>query len=141
MLMTVPIWDVAAALVDARLARVSFWTLALGLACAVPAALAGIWDANRVKRGTRAADALTNHILFVVAALVLFGSALELRMKTGDEPNSTLFAFVLPIAGALVLAIGGFFGAELVYSHGIGLRRSVESDEGMPSSPASSSRA
>jgi uncharacterized membrane protein len=99
--------------------RFAAWLMALGLATAVVAMAAGLYDFRRLT------EALVPHALRHMGAMALavlgYGVALYLRRASLAEAIETpLASSAVAIASALVLAFGGWLGGELVYRHGAG---------------------
>ncbi len=95
------------------------WLMAGGLASAVLAMAAGLYDL-RLLDDAQATHA-SRHMLVMAAAWLGFAVALYLRrnvLATGAEPPTA--SVVLALASAAVLAVGGWLGGELVYRHGAG---------------------
>jgi uncharacterized membrane protein len=93
--------------------------IALGLAAALPAMAAGLWDFRRLDE-TQVPHAL-RHMGAVAAAWLGYGVALYLRRDTlvdGTEP--ALASIAVGCASAAVLGFGGWLGGELVYRYGAG---------------------
>jgi uncharacterized membrane protein len=92
------------------------WLMAGGLASALPAMAAGLYDLRLLDdaQATRA----TRHMLLMVVAWLGFAVALYLRrnvLGAGAEPPTA--SVVLALASAVALAFGGWLGGELVYRH------------------------
>lgn len=95
------------------------WLMAGGLATALLAMAAGLYDFRRLT------DAQVPYALYHTAAMATawlgFATALYLRrnvLAAGAEPPTA--SIVLALASAVVLAVGGWLGGELVYRHGAG---------------------
>jgi uncharacterized membrane protein len=124
LLVTVPLWDIASLVRGSVFQSVALWTLGAGLAASLPAVATGVLDMRRVAPGTPASESLARHLIFVVSALSVFGVSLALRLV---PPAGFLWGAVASgLVGVTLLAFGGFHGAELVYTHRVGLRRSTE---------------
>lgn len=100
-------------------ATASRWLLALGIAFAALAAVAGLTDYLGSERIRRLTDAF-KHMLANVTAVVLEVANLFLRLNNDDFIRST----GLYISGLVVLILlySGWKGGELVYRHGVGVR-------------------
>jgi uncharacterized membrane protein len=85
--------------------------LIAGLIAAVPAALTGLIDSTGVPRTKEAERALTRHLTLMLAALTAYGAVLLVR---------GVWAIAISALGALLLAIGGWYGGELTYRHRAG---------------------
>jgi uncharacterized membrane protein len=116
------LWDaLGLARQEARWADFAFWSIAAGLASAVPAAVAGFVDYVRLEGDDSAGRAGLYHMAFMLCAAGFFGFSLLVRMRvfpgTGDGA-----AIACDIGGFALLALGGWFGGELVFGHGVGVR-------------------
>lgn len=120
--------------------RVSFWTLAAGLVTAVPAVATGFPDFLALVRGPdssgaseRAADVAVYHLMTMLAAASAYAGSLLARGGPGPPEGSRLaWALALAGAGVLLLAVGGWLGGDLVYGHGVGIRRAPDPASGPP---------
>jgi uncharacterized membrane protein len=99
------------------LSHMSNWLLAIGLAFAALAAVAGLTDFFGDKR-IQGADAI-KHMLANVLAVVLELANLLLRYHNPDFIPST----GIYISGVVVLILlySGWKGGDLVYRHGVGV--------------------
>jgi uncharacterized membrane protein len=102
---------------DTAIAPYTIWVLAIGLAVAALAAVAGLTDFFGDKR-IQVADAV-KHMLANVTAVVLELVNLILRWNNPEFTAST----GVYISGlvVLILAYSGWLGGKLVYKHGIGV--------------------
>lgn len=94
----------------------------LGLAVALPAMTAGLVDAARLE-GEAEATALRHMILMGVAAAAYLGSALGHFAAGGFAARPPLIAGALSATGFALMIAGGWYGAELVYRLGVGVRK------------------
>ena len=99
-------------------AHASNWLLAIGLAFAVLAALAGLTDFLGEKR-IRGGDAV-KHMLANVTAVVLEVVNLLLRRGHPDFIGST--GVYISLVVVLILLYSGWKGGDLVFKHGMGVR-------------------
>lgn len=95
--------------------------IATGVALALPAMIAGFIDL--VGAPTRAVRDANIHMLLMSSAWTIYLISLLLRLE-GRElmPEITISPIALSGAGLLLMAIGGWYGGQLVYTHGIGTR-------------------
>jgi len=99
--------------------RYAAWLMAWGLGWALVAMAAGLYDFGRLRR-----EIVPNALRHMGAmALAVLGYAITLYLRrdtlaAGLEPPTLSFA--LSIISGLVLALGGWFGGELVYRFGAG---------------------
>ena len=99
-------------------AHASNWLLAIGLAFAVLAALAGLTDFLGEKR-IQGGDAV-KHMLANVTAVVLEVVNLFMRHKNPDFIGST--GVYISLVVVLILLYSGWKGGDLVFKHGMGVR-------------------
>ena len=99
-------------------AHASNWLLAIGLAFAVLAALAGLTDFLGEKR-IQGGDAV-KHMLANVTAVVLEVVNLLLRRGHPDFIGST--GVYISLVVVLILLYSGWKGGDLVFKHGMGVR-------------------
>ncbi len=99
-------------------AHASNWLLAIGLAFAVLAALAGLTDFLGEKR-IQGGDAV-KHMLANVTAVVLEVINLLLRRGNPDFIGST--GVYISLVVVLILLYSGWKGGDLVFKHGMGVR-------------------
>lgn len=117
-LLLVPLWDLGAWLGDAPvLWTVARWSLLAGVASGAVAATLGFLDYVALPAERRLLTLANRHALLVGTAIVLALGSLLLR--DGASPPD-LLSGGLSAAAALLLVIGGWHGAELVYGHGVG---------------------
>jgi uncharacterized membrane protein len=129
-----PLWDLIGLLRGEPLWwQLSFWCMAAGLAAAVPALGTGLVDHLAVPERSPAQWVVNRHVAWVLAAVGLF--AVNLVVRGGTQPPVGLYrtgAVCLSAAGLVPLGIGGWYGGELVYRHGIGQRRPPGDPQGRP---------
>lgn len=103
---------------------IAFWNIALGLVIAVVTASTGLLDSLKVPEQSAASPMVVRHLSAMAGALSLYGAALAVRAgparPQGWELTATL---ALEAAGLVLLLLGGWWGGELVYRHGIGRLR------------------
>jgi uncharacterized membrane protein len=106
------------------LAEVAYYDAVLGLVVALAAAVPGALDLVKLD-GARLAIGL-RHAGIMIASVSMFGVALGVRQR-GELPSILVCA--LDSLGALTLMLGGWFGGELVFGHGVGVQRRAQSRE------------
>lgn len=106
---------------------VSFWTIVFGLIMAVPTAVTGWLDFRAYVRGEMPERIAIIHLTVMLSAVGVFAVSLICRRGpswTDTFPVSLVTA--VDAIGVLLIALGGWFGGELVYGHGIGVRNNTE---------------
>ena len=117
----------------------SFFCLGAGTVAVLPTLVTGLLESTAVEEGGRAERVLGRHVLTVLGASGAYLGCLLLRVGERAPEGWRLPASVgLSVVGMTLLAIGGWFGAELVYRHGIGLSsRGTKAPRNAPPSPKS----
>lgn len=112
--------DVVFLLTDDRFwAQASWWLLWAGLVTGVAAAAVGLVDFLTIHR-VRSHRAGKVHLLANVVGLTLVG--VNLVVRSGDLVDAVLpWGIVLTLAMNAAIGIGGWFGGELSYRHGVGV--------------------
>lgn len=112
------------------------YLIGAGLVFSVPAIIAGIFDFTRAIRinkhsnlkmvevdeivaKTALIERIIVHAVVMAGATSLYTMALLLRIDSGVLGPPTLWASLCSGLGFVVLAIGGWFGGDLVYVHGV----------------------
>ncbi len=107
--------------------EVSFWAVAAGLCAAMPTAGAGMIDLVAIDEDDPAMKVGSRHMGIMATAVGLF--VLEVSLRGGSSPptGTTLVAtLALDGLGAALLLIGGYYGGELVFRHGVGVATAGE---------------
>jgi uncharacterized membrane protein len=123
LLLTAPLWDLLSLARPAAApfwSTVGAWTLGVGCLGGLGAAVAGLVDFAARPAGSAA----TLHLYLIMTALALYGSSVLVRHSHPGGVSPGVLA--LDVGGVLFLAAGGFFGAEMVYRHGIGRESATE---------------
>lgn len=101
----------------------AFWAIALGLIIAAPTVVTGLLDYAAIPQQHPALKAATWHMWIMLSAATLYACSFIARL--GHSPStglSSAIAVGLSVLGLLLLLVGGWFGGELVFRHGIGSR-------------------
>lgn len=111
-----------------RITTAARWNLGIGVAFAIVTVATGYQAYYSVAHDTPSHAAMTIHLKWAWASLVLFviAAILAWRDRLRIAGVSIPLSVVL-IAGALSLAVTGYLGAENVYRHGLGVMRLPES--------------
>lgn len=125
LLLSTVVWDAIAGLTgDPFWDRMAFWILVSGLAASVVTLATGLVEYAALRADHPALSRANLHLILVLTGLTLFGaSALFRGARVLGEAADPVAAVLTSGAGALVLAVGGWAGAELVYRHGVGVRK------------------
>jgi uncharacterized membrane protein len=96
-------------------ARASIWLIGAGIISGIVAAITGMMDFLKIDR-VRQHSAGWFHMVGNVAALAL--SLINLGLRWGNQTGAILpTGLVLSLIVATLLAVTGWYGAELVYRH------------------------
>ena len=106
-----------------QLGVVAYYDELLGLIFALVAAVPGALDLVKLDKA-RLGIALW-HAGIMLLTLSLFGVSLGLRSRAAPS----LGVCVLDSIAALTLALGGWFGGELVFGHGVGVASRAPTNE------------
>jgi uncharacterized membrane protein len=99
----------------------SFWAVATGFCAALPTACAGLIDFAAIESGQPAAKTAMTHMLLMLTAVCFFG--MDLLVRGGTAPPQVpeqVGTVVVDAVATVILLIGGWYGGELVFRHGIG---------------------
>ncbi|HEY6094782.1 MAG TPA: DUF2231 domain-containing protein [Gallionellaceae bacterium] len=116
------IGDIASlALADQRVWFTSGVLLVIGLAAAVAAMVAGLFELGKIAGDSAAMQVANWHMYLVVAAWSLYALSLSMRLNgsTFIRPNGV--AIGLSVLGFSILCAAGWLGGTLVYGHGVGV--------------------
>ncbi len=116
------LFDLGALLIGWReLATASFWSVALGSVGAVVAAIFGLVEYTHLAEQDRLRRKAGIHATLELSALTLFVALLFLKLPyLPDLPPPGLAWILLEGAAFLLMATGNFFGADLIFSDGMG---------------------
>ena len=101
--------------------KLALLLLFAGTACAIPAIIAGFLDLARLE--PRATTTAHRHMLFMGASWTLYLAAVITRIDQWapvQEPSPLSISF--SVLGLVTMAVGGWYGGQLVYHHGAGVR-------------------
>jgi uncharacterized membrane protein len=113
------------------------WALALivGLVITVPTALTGFADWLRISRGTPLWRTATAHMIAMLLATACFLIAIGAGYGDGIDGALPDGAFILTLAGFLVLTVGGWLGGAVVFNYGMRVLNLVEEPASRAVSP------
>lgn len=114
------------------------WTIALivGLVVTVPTALTGIADWIRITRGTPLFRTATAHMIAMLLATACFLISIGAGYTDGIDGVVPDGAFILTLAGFLLLTVGGWLGGTVVFHYGMRVLNLVEEPASQAASPA-----
>lgn len=102
----------------------AFWIIVVGLIAAIPTVATGLTDLAAFVQGGRPDRIAAFHMIFMLSALSIFVLSLVFREgPESNDPTARYWAIGLDLAGSVLLAVGGWFGGELVYGHATGVRK------------------
>jgi uncharacterized membrane protein len=104
--------------------------MAAGLGTALLALFTGFMDYVAIPESHPAQRVANRHLAWVLSAIGVF--TVNLLIRGGGQPPAGLYRlpdFILSVIGLVLLAIGGWYGGDLVYGHGIGQRRPVGKEQ------------
>jgi uncharacterized membrane protein len=104
------------------------WWLALvfGLLSTILTAGAGFVDWLRIQTGTPLWRTATAHMIAMLLASAVFLAAAVVGKASFDAGNVETGAYVLTIAGFLLLTVGGWLGGSVVFAHGMRVLKLVD---------------
>lgn len=122
LLVTSLLWDIIGLITnDTMWFQFSFWSIVVGLAIALIAAVPGFIDFISLGDKHPAEKAALIHLSVILTGVVLFVVSILFRVNATSLSGGSLYgALGFSILGVLSLAIGGYFGAELVHKHRVG---------------------
>ena len=121
-MLTLPVWDALGLWQGAdHWWAIGFWTVALGVAVALLAAVAGFMDYAALPDGSPAVSTATRHLTLMLTGVSTF--VLRLVLQGGPDAPADGAAWLLSasIAGAVILTLGAKLGGSLVFKHGVGV--------------------
>jgi uncharacterized membrane protein len=98
-------------------ATTAYLVMGAGIVSAVFVAPFGLRDWMAIPRHTRARRVGQYHMLLMTITVTLFMASLWLRQPPPSSPNTV--AHIISTFAGVLLAVGGWFGGELVSRHGI----------------------
>jgi len=101
--------------------RCGYWLLAIGIVSALAAMALGLVDLLRLPAAHPAQAPALRHMAWMGGAWTLFVFDLLLRAPQHLPAPALAWAVLgLSVAGVVVMLVGAYAGAELVYRHGVG---------------------
>jgi uncharacterized membrane protein/nitrite reductase/ring-hydroxylating ferredoxin subunit len=103
--------------------RASFYAMALGIAGAVLAAVAGLVDWSDIRLDHPAKKTANIHMILNLTATALFGFNLFLRTSQLQLNTTPLIPLLLSVFGVGIVLVSGYLGGTMVYDNGVGVGR------------------
>lgn len=101
--------------------QVSWWLLAIGCLTGLMAMLAGIIDLLTIPAEHAAQATAQRHLLLMASAWTVLLLDLLIRPYAAVPVAWNIWAgFALSVTGWGLILVGAYFGAQLVYQHGVG---------------------
>jgi uncharacterized membrane protein len=101
--------------------QMSFWLLVGGVASSLAAAVIGIIDASEIDSSHPASDAVTTHMSLMLVAVGFAAGSIFFRLGLiAPFGVRRYLALGFSIVGVALLFVGGWYGGELVFRHGVG---------------------
>jgi uncharacterized membrane protein/nitrite reductase/ring-hydroxylating ferredoxin subunit len=101
----------------------AFYTMALGVATALLAAIPGFIDYADIRDDNPAKRIGSIHMVLNLAVVAAYAVNLGLRYPNLGAAQTAPAPFWLSVGGIVLLAISGYLGGEMVYNHGVGVGR------------------
>lgn len=98
----------------------SYYLLLAGNVTALFAMLIGILELGKIE-DNRAWKTLEAHVIFILLSLVLFACSLYFKIQYKGIDDTRIMEAFFSLAGFILLIIGGYHGASLIYKHKVGL--------------------
>jgi uncharacterized membrane protein len=99
-------------------ATTAYHSLIAGSISAIAAGIAGAIDYSAIPSKTKTKRTANVHVLLNAAVFGLYGTSLMLRRKRRSRPARKL-ASALSLIGGSTLLVSAWYGAHLVYHHGM----------------------
>lgn len=102
---------------------VSYWIIVVALLAAIPTVATGFADYLIHVREPRLDRLALIHMIIMLSTLGVFVLSMVFRRaQIPPDAVSSYWAIGLDVVGTILLTIGGWFGGEMVYGEGVGLR-------------------
>ncbi len=105
------------------LVRGAFYTIVVGLATALIAAIPGFVDYSEIRRDRPGKGVATAHMILNLLMVALYAVNLGARVSLLDQPQTPLGPLILSAIGVTLLLTSGYLGGHMIYSDGIAVGR------------------
>ena len=101
----------------------AFWAITVGLIIALPTIVAGLINYAAIPQGHPAIKGATWHMWIMLSAATAYACSLIAHINRFSSSGfATAMSISLSAVGLVLLMVGGWFGGEMVFRHGIGFR-------------------
>jgi uncharacterized membrane protein len=115
---------------DQGLAHGSYWLIGIGIVGAVTAALFGLMDLSRIRRGTKAFRMALAHMALNASVTALFVVDLLWRRESSyEDPRVGWGQIVLSAVALALLSASGYIGGMLAYRYGVRVAHETDQAE------------
>ncbi len=108
---------------ELNLVRAAAVAVGAGIAGALLAAIFGFVDYNEIRRDHPARKTATQHMIFNLMAVALFGLGFWARVESWHAVSTPALPLVLSLVGLALVSYSGYLGGHLVYSDGVAVGR------------------
>lgn len=95
--------------------------LFIGCISAIIAMAAGLYEVVKIKDSEQISTTIDHHMYAAMLTWTFYALSLYLRWDEDLFTNPTTWAIVTSVLGFVSLIVAGWYGATLVYKHGIGV--------------------
>ena len=95
----------------------------IGCISAIAAMAAGLYEMSNVKDSNTISNIIDHHMHAAVVTWSFYSLSLYLRWGEGFYTEPNVWAIVTSVLGFISLIMTGWYGANLVYTHGVGTNK------------------
>jgi uncharacterized membrane protein len=121
-------FDIGSIWVGNAMVRAAYFNLVAGCIMAVFAALAGVFDYSRIRRGAPAKRIGLIHALLNVVALMVFIVGVVARTRMLSVAATPMPLVALSAVGVALVGVSSYLGGQLVYDLGVNVRMVTPTD-------------
>lgn len=101
--------------------NIAYWSIAVGLITAIFAIITGLIDYVKIPQDNDVENVAMLHMIIVIVAVMMYTGSFFFRFGSPVLTGFHLYgALTFSVLGFILLVIGGWYGGELVYRHGVG---------------------